>query len=71
MKAAFEANFASGWDSKGAAFSVYRDGVLVVDLYGGFANAETFQTWEDDTIANIFSCGKGVVAIAVAMLVDR
>ena len=71
VKEAFEANFRSGWDSKGAAFTVFQDGVMVADLYGGYANAETLHEWEDNTMANIFSCGKGVVAIAVAMLVDR
>ena len=71
VKDAFEDNFRSGWDSKGAAFSVYKDGRLLADLHGGFANTETLHEWEENTLANVFSCGKGVVAVAVAMLVDR
>ena len=71
VKDAFKDNFRSGWDSKGAAFSVYKNGQLFVDLHGGFANTETLHKWEENTLANVFSCGKGVLAIAVAMLVDR
>ena len=71
VKDVFEANFRSGWDSKGAAFTAIKDGAIVVNLHGGYANTETLQEWEEDTLVNIFSCGKGVVSIAVAMLVDR
>lgn len=71
VKETFEANFRSGWDTKGAAFTVIKDGAVVVNLHGGYANTETLHEWEEDTLVNIFSCGKGVVAIAVAMLVDR
>jgi len=72
VKEAFIQNFDLGWENKGgSSFTVYHKGELVVDLWGGYAKLEIQQEWEEDTIANIFSCGKGVVAIAAAMLVDR
>ena len=71
VKEAFETNFRTGWDSKGAAFTVFKDGVMVVNLHGGYANEATLHKWEADTLASIFSCGKGIVAIAIAMLYER
>src|SRR5882757_8064577 len=73
VRDAFAANFErSGDDAEvGAAVCVYVNGKQVVDLWGGFADAGRKRAWQSDTLANIWSATKGVVAIAVAMLVDR
>lgn len=47
----------------GAALAIYRDGQLVVDLWGG--------TYVRDSVQLVFSVGKAVVAVAAAMAADR
>ena len=46
----FRRNLTSGQEV-GAAVAVYRDGVKVVDLWGGFRNGITKAPWEKDTLA--------------------
>jgi CubicO group peptidase (beta-lactamase class C family) len=65
---AFAENFRSRGDI-GAAVSVIVDGRRVVDLWGGSAAPD--QPWQRDTIVNVWSSTKGVVALAAQMLVDR
>lgn len=67
---AFRANFAAGQEV-GAAIAVYRDGVKVVDLWGGYRNGATKAPWQHDTMVNMFSTTKGVAALAVAVAVSR
>ena len=67
---AFRANFASGREV-GAAMAVYRNGVKVVDLWGGYANGITKAPWQHDTMVNMFSTTKGIAALAVAMAVSH
>jgi len=67
---AFRANFAGGHEV-GAAVSVYRDGVKVVDLWGGYRDGHTREPWQADTMVNVFSSTKGVAALAVALAVSR
>ncbi len=43
----------------------------VVDLWGGHADAARARPWREDTLVNVWSCTKGVVALAIAMLVER
>lgn len=67
---AFRANFAGGREV-GAAVAVYRDGVKVVDLWGGYRDGTTLTPWQPDTMVNVFSSTKGVAALAVAVAVSR
>jgi CubicO group peptidase (beta-lactamase class C family) len=67
---AFRANFAAGREV-GAAIAVYRNGVKVVDLWGGYRNGITKLPWQHDTMVNMFSTTKGVAALAVALAVSR
>ena len=53
----------------GASVCVYAHGKCVVDLYGGDAAPQ--RAWTSDTLVNIWSATKGIVAVAVAMLVDE
>ena len=55
----------------GASFAVTRDGALVVDLWGGIADADAGRPWRRDTLQVIFSGTKGLVALCLLMLVDR
>jgi CubicO group peptidase (beta-lactamase class C family) len=67
---AFRANFSAGREV-GAAVAVYRDGVKVVDMWGGYRNGLTKDAWQQDTVVNMFSTTKGVVALAIALAVSR
>ena len=67
---AFRANFARAAEI-GAAVAVYRDGVKVVDLWGGYRNGLTKTPWQHDTMVNMYSTTKGVAALAVAVAVAR
>jgi CubicO group peptidase (beta-lactamase class C family) len=59
---AFADNFARGTEM-GAACAVYHRGRLVVDLYGGTADAVTRRPWTADTLTVGFSISKGLMAL--------
>ncbi len=61
VREAFEGNLRSGRDV-GAAFAVYQDGHLVVDLWGGFADVELDTPWSEDTLVLVYSTTKGAAA---------
>ncbi|MCZ8378991.1 serine hydrolase [Mycobacterium sp. CPCC 205372] len=67
---AFRANFAAR-EEIGAAVAVYRDGVKVVDMWGGYRNGLTKQPWQRDTIVNMFSTTKGIAALTTAAAVSK
>jgi CubicO group peptidase (beta-lactamase class C family) len=68
VASAFAENFRTRGDV-GAAVSVIVGGATVVDLWGGAAAPG--RPWQRDTIVNVWSSTKGVVALAAQMLVDR
>ena len=70
VRDAFAANFETGLD-QGAAFAVVSDGHLIVDLWGGHVDAAGGRPWARDSLVNVWSTTKGVVALAMAMLVER
>ena len=55
----------------GAAVSVWRDGVEVVRLAGGFRDAARQDPWTDDTLVLIWSATKGLAATCVLRSVDE
>lgn len=55
----------------GAAFTVVREGLTVVDLWGGVRDAGTGQPWERDTLVPVFSTTKGLVSMAIAVAHGR
>ncbi len=67
---AFETNFKEHGDI-GASFCVYQDGEKVVDLWGGHADADRSRPWEKDTLVNVWSTTKGMMALCVARLADQ
>jgi CubicO group peptidase (beta-lactamase class C family) len=70
VKAAFEKNFELGEDV-GASAAVYHRGHKVVDIWGGSFDETGDRPYDDSTLQLVFSTTKGVVAIAVAMCVQR
>ncbi|XP_061181860.1 BAI1-associated protein 3-like [Saccostrea echinata] len=56
---------------KGACFSAYYKGELVVDLWGGYSDIEAGRPWQNDTLSIMFSTTKGVTAVIVALFVQR
>ena len=66
--------FAENFDSRndvGASTAVYLDGKLVVDLWGGHADAAGTRPWQSDTIVNIYSITKPMAAICLHHLVGQ
>jgi CubicO group peptidase (beta-lactamase class C family) len=55
----------------GAAAAVYVDGVPVVDVWGGFADAGRTIPWQRDTIVNVWSVTKTMTALCALLLADR
>lgn len=55
----------------GAAFSVLRRGVPLVELHGGLADPDTGRPWAPDTTAVLFSGTKGLAATGCALLAAR
>src|SRR4051794_29622890 len=64
---AFADNFGRG--ELGAGCSAVVDGRTVVDLWGGWADVARQRPWQRDTLVNVYSVGKPIVALAVLQLV--
>jgi CubicO group peptidase (beta-lactamase class C family) len=70
VRDAFEENFSSH-NELGGAVCVVVDGSVVVDLWGGYRDLSATLPWERDTLVDVFSVGKGLLATGVARLVGR
>lgn len=71
VEEAFADNFAEGTEC-GAQLAIIVDGETVVDLHGASASCTTSRgPYDGDTMQNLFSAGKQIEALAVAMLADR
>lgn len=70
VRDAFEGNFTRG-DEVGAAVAVWVDGTLVVNLWGGWADAARTRPWRQDTLTTVLSGTKGLSATCVHQLADR
>jgi CubicO group peptidase (beta-lactamase class C family) len=53
---------------EGCAVSAYVDGHKVVDLWAGTTDG---RPWAEDTLALMFSCSKGALALCAQILFDR
>ncbi len=67
---AFAANFRDHGEI-GASLCVYRRGEKIVDLWGGYADAARTRPWRGDTLVNVWSTTKGIMALCVARLNDQ
>lgn len=70
VRDAFEENF-SLHDEVGAAVAVWVRGDLVVNLWGGWADAHRQRPWRQDTLVSVFSGTKGLTSTCVHLLADR
>ncbi|MDD9380088.1 serine hydrolase [Streptomyces sp. ZAF1911] len=55
----------------GASAAVYLDGEPVVDLWGGYADADRSVDWERSTLACVNSTTKNMTALCALILADR
>lgn len=70
VRTAFAYNLAET-EEVGAGVAVYHRGEKVVDLVGGFFDDARTTPYNESTLQLVFSTTKGIVAIALAMLVER
>jgi CubicO group peptidase (beta-lactamase class C family) len=70
VRTAFQANLESGADA-GASFALTLEGETVVDLWGGWADEARTRPWEKDTIVNVYSTTKTMMALTALLLADR
>jgi CubicO group peptidase (beta-lactamase class C family) len=70
VRDAFAQNFTDGLEL-GASLSVSIAGHNVVDVWGGHLDAARTRQWERDSLVCVFSCTKGVVAIATMWAVAQ
>jgi CubicO group peptidase (beta-lactamase class C family) len=67
LREAFAVNFAERGET-GAAVCLSVRGTTVADLWGGVAGS---GPWQRDTLVNVFSVGKGLIAACAAQLIGR
>ena len=70
VRAALADQIDSGADL-GASVAVFLHGEPVVDIWGGWADAEKTRPWERDTITNVWSTTKTMTFLVTLMLHDR
>lgn len=66
----FERNFAERGEV-GAAVAAWVGDELVVDLWGGWQDAERQQRWQQNTLVSVFSGSKGLTSTCVHLLAER
>ena len=50
---AFSNSIESGFET-GAALSIEHKGNIIVNLWGGYQDANKTKTWEENTLVNVF-----------------
>ncbi|RUP03662.1 MAG: class A beta-lactamase-related serine hydrolase [Mycobacterium sp.] len=70
VRDAFERNFVLR-EEVGAAVAVWVDGNLVVNLWGGHADAAATRPWQEDTLTTVLSGTKGLTSTCIHQLADR
>lgn len=65
--------FADLWNEVeiGASFCAFHRGKKVVDIWGGYVDADMTRPWERDTLVNVYSTTKGLASLALAILYDE
>lgn len=69
VRDAFATNFVERGEI-GASCSVIIGDRTVVDLWGGWADADLQRAWEHNTLVNIYSVGKSLISLLALRLVD-
>lgn len=70
LRATLEQHLADGRDI-GASLAMTIQGEEVADLWGGWANEERNRPWERDTLINVYSTTKTIMALCALLLADR
>ncbi len=70
VKEQFQQNFVDRSET-GAALAVSLNGELVIDIYGGWTDANHTKPWADDTIVCCYSVGKAICAILAWRMAER
>src|ERR1700749_581333 len=70
VRDAFERNFVEGKEV-GAAVAAWVDADLVVNLWGGSADAAGTRPWRQNTLTTVLSGTKGLTSTCVHQLADR
>jgi CubicO group peptidase (beta-lactamase class C family) len=70
VRDAFAANFTDRGEV-GAAVHVIVGGEVVVDLVGGWTGEDRARRWRHDTIVDVYSAGKPILALLALQLVDE
>ncbi|MGD9995943.1 MAG: serine hydrolase domain-containing protein [Ilumatobacteraceae bacterium] len=70
MRDILQRNIDSG-DDLGASVAVALNGEIVVDMWGGWADPERTRPWSSDTITNVWSSTKTMMALTALVLADR
>lgn len=65
------ADLLSQGTESGAGLAIARDGHLVVDVYGGWRDAEQQRPWTSTTLVNTYSVSKPFAAMCLMLLVER
>ncbi|GHF38102.1 serine hydrolase [Kitasatospora xanthocidica] len=60
-----------GKDDVGASVAVYLGGEPVVDIWGGYADADRSADWERSTLTGVNSTTKNMTALCALILADR
>ncbi len=55
----------------GASAAVFVDGEPVVDIWGGYVDADRTTPWQADTITNVWSTTKTMMALCALIIADR
>lgn len=58
-------------DELGAAVALEIDGQPVVDVWAGWMDEARTRPWQQDTLVDVFSVGKAMVAVCVLLLAER
>jgi CubicO group peptidase (beta-lactamase class C family) len=70
MREVLQRNIDSGADL-GASVAVVLEGEPVVDLWGGWSDTDRTKPWERDTLVNVWSSTKTMMALSALVLVER
>ncbi|WP_017669061.1 serine hydrolase domain-containing protein [Sandarakinorhabdus sp. AAP62] len=70
VRDALAASLASGQDL-GASFAATLNGEPIIDIWGGWTDAEQTRPWEQDTIVNVYSTTKTMTALTALWLADQ
>ncbi|HEB89755.1 MAG TPA: class A beta-lactamase-related serine hydrolase [Deltaproteobacteria bacterium] len=70
VRDAFAWEFAQG-NELGASLAITLEDEMVVDLWAGHMDKERTRPWKRDTLANVYSTTKGILALAAHRLIDE